>query len=275
VRRSPALDPHPSRGRPGTGPRIAERLAPWFTTAALFLLWQSAVLAFRIESFILPSPAAAFAAMYAHRGALWSNALSTLYTTLSGFAISVAVGSALGISVGSSRLVYKALYPVLVGFNSVPKAGLVPILVIWFGVSAAPSIITAFVLSFFPIVVNIAAGFAAMEPELLDVLRSLGATPLDIVTKIGMPRSVPYFFASLKIAITLAFVGSVVSELVAGNQGIGHVMLVAGSSFDVPLVFAALLVVSAMGIGMYGLFALLERRMTGWSVRALDYGIGS
>lgn len=254
--------------------RVIDRLAPWVTTVAVLVLWEVAVAAFRIESFVLPSPIQSFAAMYQFRAALWSNALSTLSTTLSGFAIAVAVGAALGVLVGSSRLTYHALYPVLVGFNSVPKAALVPILVIWFGVGALPSIITAFVLSFFPIVVNVAAGFAAIEPELLDVLRSLGATRADIVVKVGIPRSLPYFFASLKIAITLAFVGSVISELVAGNTGIGHVMLVAGSNFNVPLVFAALLAVSVMAIAMYGVFATVERRMTAWSVRAADYGVG-
>jgi len=254
--------------------RAIERLAPWVTTIALLVLWEVAVVVFHIESFILPSPVESFAAMYKYRVALWSNALSTLSTTLTGFAVAVAIGAALGILVGCSRLAYKALYPVLVGFNSIPKAALVPILVIWFGVGPLPSVITAFVLSFFPIVVNVAAGFAAMEPELLDVLRSLGATRLDIVRKIGIPRSLPYFFASLKIAITLSFVGSVISEIVAGNDGIGHVMLVAGSSFNVPLVFAALLVVGVMGIGMYAIFAAAERRMTSWSVRGVDYAIG-
>jgi NitT/TauT family transport system permease protein len=149
----------------------------------------------------------------------------------------------------------------------VPKAALVPILVIWFGAGTMPAVATAFMLSFFPVVVNVATGFATIEPELLDVLRSLGASRFDMMIKVGLPRSLPYFFASLKIAITLAFVGSVIAEIVAGNAGIGNVMLVASSSFNVPLVFAALIVVGIMGTGMYAIFALLETRFTGWSVR--------
>jgi NitT/TauT family transport system permease protein len=171
--------------------------------------------------------------------------------------------------VGSFRVAYSALYPLLIAFNSVPKAALVPIFVIWFGVGTVPAVVTAFMLSFFPIVVNVATGFATIEPELLDVLRSLGASRLDMMLKVGIPRSLPYFFASLKIAITLAFVGSVIAEIVAGNSGIGNVMLVASSSFNVPLVFAALIVVGIMGIGMYAIFAALERRFTSWSVRGL------
>jgi NitT/TauT family transport system permease protein len=173
----------------------------------------------------------------------------------------------LGIIVGSSRLAYSAFYPLLVGFNSVPKAALVPIFVIWFGTGTVPAVITAFMLSFFPIVANIATAFATIEPELLEVMRSLGASQRDMTIKIGIPRSLPYFFASLKIAVTLAFVGSVIAEIVAGNHGIGNVMLIASSNFNVSLVFAALLVVGIMGIGMYAIFDIFERRMTGWSVR--------
>jgi NitT/TauT family transport system permease protein len=173
----------------------------------------------------------------------------------------------LGIIVGSSRLAYRALYPLLVAFNSVPKAALVPIFVIWFGAGAVPAVVTAFMLSFFPVVANVATAFATIEPELLEVMRSLGASQSDMTIKVGIPRSLPYFFASLKIAITLAFVGSVIAEIVAGNSGIGNVMLVAGSNFNVPLVFAALFVVGAMGVGMYAIFDFVERRMTGWSVR--------
>jgi NitT/TauT family transport system permease protein len=176
-------------------------------------------------------------------------------------------GLVLGNIVGSFRLAYVSLYPILIAFNSVPKAALVPILVIWFGVGTVPAVITAFMLSFFPVVVNVATGFATIEPELLDVLGALGATRFDMVMKVGIPRSLPYFFASLKIAITLSFVGTVIAEIVAGNNGIGNVMLIASSNFDVPLVFAALLVVGIMGIGMYAIFAVLENRFAGWSIR--------
>ena len=253
---------------------LAEKLAPWATAVGLVGLWWLCVDLFGIESYILPSPLETATAIYTYRLPLLANATATLATTLAGFAVAVAVGSVLGIVIGSFRLAYSALFPILVAFNSVPKAALVPILVIWFGVSALPAVITAFVLSFFPIVVNVATGFATIEPELVDVLRALGATRLDRIRKIGLPRSLPYFFASLKIAITLSFVGSVIAEIVAGNRGIGHVMLIAGSDFNVPLVFGALLVVGAMGTLMYAVFALLEHRFTGWSVRVLEYPTG-
>jgi len=247
--------------------RTTERVAPWVTAALMLTLWWLLVVAFRIESFVLPSPFESVTALYQYRYPLAINGFATLATTLAGFALAVAFGLALGIIVGSFRLAYAALYPILIAFNSVPKAALVPILVIWFGVGTVPAVITAFMLSFFPVVVNVATGFATIEPELLDVLRALGASRWDMVVKVGMPRSLPYFFASLKIAITLSFVGTVIAEIVAGNTGIGNVMLIAGSNFNVPLVFAALLVVGVMGIGMYAIFAALETRFAGWSVR--------
>jgi NitT/TauT family transport system permease protein len=253
-----------------------ESLAPWITTLLILVVWQLAVMAFHIESFVLPTPIEAINQIYVNWYALSVHGLATLGTTLAGFAIAVAFGLLLGILVGSFRLAYVSLYPVLIGFNSVPKAALVPVLVIWFGVGTVPAVLAAFLLSFFPVVVNVATGFATIEPELLDVLRVLGATRRDMILKIGIPRSLPYFFASLKIAITLAFVGSVIAEIVAGNNGIGNVMLIASSNFNVPLVFAALLVVGVMGVSMYAIFAMLETRFTSWSVRGrgLEYATG-
>ena len=131
-----------------------------------------------------------------------------------------------------------------------------------------PAVLTAFSLAFFPIVVNVATGLAAIEPEMRDVLRSLGAREDQILLKIGLPRVMPYFFGSLKIAITLAFIGSITSETVASNNGIGNLMMMASSQFDVPLVFAGVCVVGAMGVGMYGIFGLFENRITGWARRS-------
>jgi NitT/TauT family transport system permease protein len=244
-----------------------QRLAPWLTACAFVALWWLCVVIFDIKSFILPTPWEVLKAIYQFRYPLFVHGLATLTTTLIGFAVAVVIGMILGILVGSSRLAYSAFYPILIGFNSVPKAALVPVLVIWFGAGTVPAVITAFMLSFFPVVANVATAFATIEPELLEVMRSLGASQRDMTFKIGIPRSLPFFFASLKIAITLAFVGSVIAEIVAGNNGIGNVMLIASSNFNVPLVFAALIVVGVMGVGMYVIFDFFERRMTSWSIR--------
>lgn len=233
----------------------------------MILLWWAVVRLFGIESYILPTPFEALGALWQYHRVLAGHILTTFITTVLGFGLAVVLGLFLGVLVGSFRIIYSALYPILVGFNSVPKAALVPVLVIWFGVGPVPAVLTAFLLSFFPIVVNVATGFATIEPELLDVLRALGASRRDMMMKIGIPRSLPYFFASLKISITLAFVGSVIAEIVAGNSGVGNVMLVASSNFNIPLVFAVLIAVAVMGVAMYSVFAFLETRLTSWSVR--------
>ncbi len=253
---------------------LRDKLSPWLVIIGLLAVWEIWVRAFDVPSEVMPTASQSFYAIYEFRAALWINSLNTLYTTMVGFGVAVAFGAALGVVIGASRPLYIALYPLLVGFNSIPKVAVVPILVIWFGVGDAPPILTAFMLSFFPIVVNVAVGLATIEPELKDVLRALGARRSDILLKVGIPRSLPFFFASLKIAITLAFVGAVIAETVAGNAGIGHVMLVASSNFNMPLMFAGLIVIAVMAIGMYAVFAVADRRFTGWATRSMDYATG-
>lgn len=243
------------------------RVLPWLVVVAIFVVWQLLVTIFRIESFVLPSPTEIFAAGWQWRGPIAENAWQTFVTTAIGFVFAIAFGVVGGIAVGSSSLVYDGFYPALVGFNTIPKVAVVPILIIWFGVGSIPAIITAFLLSFFPILVNVATGIATVEPELQDVLRALGASRWQTIRKVGLPRAMPYFFASLKVAITVAFVGSIIAETVGSNKGIGNLMLIASSRFEVPLAFAGLLVTGAMGIAMYAVAGGIEARMTGWATR--------
>jgi len=254
-------------------PRSPNRhLAPVVSVVAFFAAWEAICRGLGIPSFILPKPSEALLTLIEFWPGIWPNALHTLAVTLAGFALAVVFGVVLGVTVGASATVYSALNPLLIGFNSIPKVALVPILVLWFGIGTVPAVLTAFLTAFFPIVVNVATGIATVEPELNDVLRSLGASHVDVLRKVGIPRSMPYLFASLKIAIALAFVGCVVSESIASNAGIGYLMLSASASFRVPLVFAGLLVIAAMGIVMYMGAAVLERRWTSWATRSTEIG---
>src|SRR3954453_180085 len=247
--------------------RQLEKAMPWLVIVGALLLWQAVVKGLSIQQFIFPAPTDVYAALIQYHEPIFASALFTLINPLIGFAIGICVGLLLGMVIGTSRLAYAGLYPILVGVNSVPKAAIVPILVVWIGIGQPPAITTAFLLSFFPIAVNVATGLATTEPELEDVLRSLGATKIDILRKVGIPRSLPYFFASLKVSITLAFVGAVISETLASNDGIGYMMLQAASQFRTSLMFAGLIVIAAMGIGAYLICALIEARMTGWATR--------
>jgi NitT/TauT family transport system permease protein len=242
-------------------------VAPTVFTIALFAIWELCCWFFAVPPTVLPAPSAIWAAYLQFQKPIIENSLYTLWNTLAGFGIATVFGLLLGIAVGWHKAIYAAIYPVLIGFNSVPKVAVVPVLILWFGVGAVPAIITAFLISFFPIVVNVATGLATTEPELEDVLRALGASKLDIMRKVGIPRSLPYFFGSLKVAITLAFVGAVVSETVGSNKGIGFLMLSAQANFQVPLVFAGLMALAVLGIVLYAITAAIEMRFTGWAFR--------
>jgi NitT/TauT family transport system permease protein len=251
-----------------TRQQLMIRLAPWLYTVGLFAFWEAACHVFSIPVFFLPPPSTIAKAFVDFGPAIYRHSLFTLEATLLGFAMAVAFGLLLGLLVGWSRSIYAGLYPLMIGFNAIPKVAVVPILVLWFGIGFVPAVLTAFLISFFPIVVNVATGLATIEPELEDVLKALGASKLDIMRKVGIPRSLPYFFGSLKVAITLAFVGSVISESVASNYGIGNLMLQAQAQFQVPLIFAGLIALAVEGIVMYWLMALLEARMTRWAQRS-------
>ena len=242
-------------------------ISPAVFTIALFVLWEIVCRALKVPITILPAPSHIFAAMWQFKGPIVDNSIVTLWTTLAGFGIATVFGLLLGIFVGWHRAIYAGLYPVLIGFNSIPKVAVLPFLILWFGIVEVPAVITAFLISFFPIVVNVATGLAPTEPELEDVLRALGASKLDIMRKVGIPRSLPYFFGSLKVAITLAFVGAVVSETVGANKGIGKLMLDAQAAFQVPIVFAGLIVLAVLGIVLYAATAAIEARFTGWAFR--------
>jgi NitT/TauT family transport system permease protein len=248
--------------------REALRIAmPWLAIAVLLVVWEVACIAFDVPEILLPRPTKVFTVFVARFDILLMFCWQTLWTSLVGFLLAIAGGLVLGLAIGASAFVYSGLYPLLIAFNVVPKVALVPILMIWVGVGALPAVVTAFVISFFPIVVNVATGLATIEPEMRDVLRSLGATHLEILTKVGIPRAMPYLFASLKVAITLAFIGSVISETVGGNRGIGFLMLSAGARNDAPTTFAGLFAIAIMGVLMYALCALVEKRMTRWAFR--------
>jgi NitT/TauT family transport system permease protein len=161
--------------------RLLERILPWLVVAGLFLIWEIACVALEIPEFVLPRPSVVLRVLFESAGPIWFHASHTLFTTVVGFALAVVGGMLLGVFVGSSPLVYNGLYPVLIGFNSIPKVALVPVLVVWFGIGTVPAVLTAFLISFFPIAVNVATGLATLEPELEDVLRSLGAKRRDIL----------------------------------------------------------------------------------------------
>jgi NitT/TauT family transport system permease protein len=218
--------------------------APWLFTIGFFVLWELICRVFKVSSFILPAPSVVLAAIWEYRSQLAFHGFHTLWMTLAGFGLAVGFGLLLGMALGASRVVNAGTYPLLVGFNSIPKVAVVPILVF------------------------VATGISTIEPETEDVLRALGASKADIIMKVGVPRAMPYFFGSLKVAITLAYVGSVIGEQNASNVGIGNLLTRASAAFEVPLVWAALVVLAVMGVVMYTGTVMVERSTTGWAQRS-------
>jgi NitT/TauT family transport system permease protein len=248
--------------------RVAIAAAPYAFTLAFFALWEAGCRLFKVPPYFLPAPSAVAQAAIEYWWQLLFHSLHTLWMTVAGFAIAVGFGILLGIALGASRVVNAGSQPLLVGFNAIPKVAVVPILILWFGVGWIPPVMTAFLISFFPIVVNVATGLCTIEPELEDVMKALGARKWDILVKIGIPRSMPYLFAALKVAITLAYVGSVIAESNASRYGIGNLITRASADFNVPLVFAALVALAILGVMIYAATVELERRMTGWAHRS-------
>ena len=256
------------------GRHLRDELPSMFLIIGFFVAWEALCRLFGVSDLVLPKPSEIIVTLVKQFHGLLPHLIQTVYTTMMGFGLGVVVGVLIGGVIGTSRLAYKTAYPLLIGFSSIPKVAIIPILVVWFGAGTVPAVLTSLIICFFPIVVNVATGLATTEPELEDVLKALGAGKLDILWNVGLPRTMPYLFASLKVALTVAFIGTITSETIASNQGIGTVMMIASASFDVPLVFAGLLLISIMGVALYAVSAAIEQKVTGWANRKTEFAIG-
>jgi NitT/TauT family transport system permease protein len=243
--------------------RLRRRASPVLFALGLLAGWEALCRIFAVSKFVAPKPSEILPVLALRWGEVWPHAAQTLSTTLSGFAIGVALGFLLGVALGASARLYRTVFSTLIGVNSIPKVALVPLMVLWAGIGTVPAVMTSAVIVIFPIAVVVSASIATMDPDLSDVLRSLGASRLDTLGKIGIPQSMPAFFGALKIAITLSFIGSILAESVAANRGLGYMMNRAASDFDVELVFAGLLTLAAMGILLYLASLQAERRVVG------------
>jgi NitT/TauT family transport system permease protein len=248
-------------------PNFGTVVFPVVFACCLFLAWQFIVRTFNIPAFILPAPTDFFAVLADRFEPLVGFAAITARSTLIGFSLGIAVGLLLGGLLGSSRLCFDMVYPSLIAFHAIPTVALIPLFLIWFGTGTHISVLTATLASFFPVTVIVSTAIASSSPELDDVLRSLGARKIDVLTKVAIPRAMPAFFGSVKLAITAAFIGSVVAEIYAGSPGIGRVMILASNDLNGPLAFAGLVLLAAMGVTLYMISAVIEKALTGWAYR--------
>lgn len=241
---------------------------PIALTIGILVAWEAIVLIFSVPKFLIPAPTAILESLWTNFGYIASNIPATLYEIWAGFALALAIGLTLGAIVALTRFGERALMPLIVATQSIPKTALAPIFVVWFGFGFLPKIMIAAALAFFPIVVNLARGLRAVEPELVQYLQTLGASRLDVLRRLRLPAALPYLFAAMKVAISLATVGAIVGEFIGASTGLGYVILRAINNYDTPIMFAALLVVSLIGMASYGVIAFAEKRALSWQPQA-------
>ncbi|MBU6503754.1 MAG: ABC transporter permease [Burkholderiales bacterium] len=243
---------------------LSPALRPFVLILILLALWDLAIRLFKIPPYLIPQPEKVVHQLIAQWGYLLRESYTTTFATAGGFGLSILIGIPLAMVIAYSRVVESFVYPLLVFSQSVPKVAIAPLFVVWWGFGIFPKIICAFLLGFFPIVVSTVMGFKSVEPEMLDLARSMGASRLQTFFKISLPQAMPAIFSGLKVSVTLAVVGAVVGEFVGSNSGIGYVLQVANGNFDLPLMFAALLVLSTIGVLLFLVVDVAERLMVPW-----------
>lgn len=244
---------------------LERALYPLLGLIAIIAVWQGYTQLSGINRIVLPSPSEILYASVHNYGLLLRETWPTLAATVFGFGIALAIGIPLAVSVANSRVLNLALYPILVATQSVPKVAIAPIVLVWFGLGMESKLAIAFLVAFFPIVVDTATGLRATPTGLLELARSLRASPLQIFLKVQMPAALPFIFAGAKVAITLAVIGAVIGEFVGSVNGLGNLLLTANSQLESPLAWAALIWLSVLGILLFAAVSLVERLAMPWA----------
>lgn len=243
----------------------AAMILPPLIFSVLFLAgWQAYVTIFDISDAALPSPVEVWQAIGDERQLLIDNTWVTVQEIVLGFLLALAMGVGLGVLLRSSRMVERAIYPWLVVSQLVPIPAIAPVFVIWFGFDMRPKILVVALVSFFPIVVNTIDGLKAVEPELINLMRTLRAPRWRIFLSAQLPAAMPFIFSGMKIASALAVIGAVFGEWVGASQGLGYLILVFNNQTDTAAVFAAVTVLAVIGIGLFALISLIERLVLPW-----------
>ena len=256
------------RARPGAGERIRDGLErswrPVALLVACFAAWW-AISAFKlVEAYLVPSPGATLRLMGDKWGYIWHHTWVTTYETLIGFALAVLIGVASAVLMVYSSTVERTLYPILLFAQVIPKIAIAPLFVVWLGFGIGPKIVVAVLIAFFPVVISMVAGLKAVDPEMLQLSATMGASPMATFSKIRLPASLPHLFSGLKVAVTLAVTGAVVGEFVGANEGLGYVILQANGNLDTPMLFAGLLVMSAIGVVLFVVVEVAEKLLLPW-----------
>jgi len=255
----------------GFGQRLASAFVYYLPSIlvilGLLVLWQVLVSALGIKEYILPTPVAAIKALFNPNYQWTANLLATLYAVLGAFVLSAVLGVLLAIVIVWNDLLLRTVMPVLILFNTLPKIALAPLFVVWMGYGIWPNIVIGTTIAFFPMVVNTAVGLASAEPEMLDLVRTLKAGKWQVLRKIRIPNAVPYIFVGLKLNATMSVIGALVGEFVASEKGLGSLIITSGVTMETAPIFASLILISALGLVLYGLVVAVEQIVAPWANR--------
>lgn len=237
-----------------------ERYASLIAAVIILLVWQVAVPVLHLSEFVLPTPLSILGRFVRDRDMLASNALVTTIEVLGGFVSALLIGIPLALAIFYSKPFERAVYPLLVALQTVPKIALAPLLVMYLGYDWAPKIGLAFLISFFPIVISTVVGLQSLDKSLVNMVRSMGASERQIFFKVRLPAALPSLFGGLKVAISLAVIGAVIGEYIASERGLGHMQLQANAQFDTSLNFATVVAISLLGVLLYFVIELIEKK---------------
>ncbi len=237
---------------------------PTLGAILLLAIWHFYVVEFKVSIAVLPTPVQVIDAIVAKRQALLSEGWVTLKECIYGFVLAFALGVPLAVAVANSKTLNQMFYPLLIATQSVPKVALAPVVLVWLGTGLESKLTMAWLVAFFPIVVDTATGLRATPPDLLELAKSLRASRLQVFAKVQFPAALPFVLSGCKVAVTLAVIGAVIGEFVGSTEGLGNLLLVANSQIDTPLAFAALVALAALGVLLYAAVALLEVALAPW-----------
>jgi NitT/TauT family transport system permease protein len=246
--------------------RLRNQLMPLLGIFIFLLIWEIAVNVLKIKSYLLPKPTEILQTLITRWSTLMEHGRVTAYEMIVGYIVAIAVGVPLAIFITASSTFDRFITPIMLFFQTVPKIAIAPLFLIWFGFGMSPKVWVAFLISFFPIVIDTAVGLRSISPDMIDLARSMGATQTQIFTRFRLPTSLPYLFSGLKVAATLAVVGAVVGEFVGADRGLGYLLLVANSNLQTALLFAAIVVLTAQGLILFYLIEMLEHFLIPWHV---------
>ena len=254
------------RRRPRRYSRFTTAALPWGAFLLMLLFWEWAVVTFHVRPFVLPRPSQVAIALVRDANVLLPATLATAEEIALGFLLAVAVAVPLAVALSSSRFFERTLFPLVVSAQLVPKVALAPLLTVWLGLGLATKLMVAFLLSFFPILIDMMIGLKSLEIGKLHLAQSMGASRWNMFFKIRLPSALPNLFGGMKVASTLAVVGAIVGEFIGANAGLGNVLLVANSNFDMVLNFAGIAYLTGLGMILFAALDLLEHCAIPWHV---------